>query len=123
MMQPQISPEQIAVVKSYRTLADLIPSHWSEGFVEANGIRHHYYRTGGEKPQLVLLHGFQESGICWLRTAKVLERDYDIIMPDARGHGLTDRITPTGFSPELLADDAVGIIQTLKLDRPHVLGF
>src|SRR5256885_12754524 len=122
MMQPQISPEQIAVVKSYRTLADLIPSHWSEGFVEANGIRHHYYRMGGEKPQLVLLHGFQESAICWLAVAKVLERDFDLVLIDARGHGLSDRAGPA-FTPHLLTEDAAGVIQALELDRPHLLGF
>lgn len=56
---PQFSPEHLAAVKHYRTIEELLPSHWSESFVSANGLRHHYYRTGGEKPQLVLLHGFQ----------------------------------------------------------------
>lgn len=120
--QPQLSPEQIAAVKNYRKIEELIPSHWSESFIEANNLRHHYYRTGGQKPQLVLLHGFQESAICWLPVAKVLEQDYDIILLDARGHGLSDRIT-TGFTPQLLSEDVASVIQVLKLDRPHILGF
>jgi pimeloyl-ACP methyl ester carboxylesterase len=73
-------------------------------------------------PQLVLLHGFQESAICWLRVAKVLEQDYDIILIDARGHGLSDRIT-TGFTPQLLTEDVADVIQALKLDQPPLLGF
>jgi N-formylmaleamate deformylase len=109
-------------VKHYRKIEDLLPSHWSESKVSANGLRHHYYRTGGEKPQLVLLHGFQESAICWLRVAKVLEQDYDIMLIDARGHGLSDRAT-TDFTPHLLTEDAAGVIQALKLNRPHILGF
>lgn len=120
--QSQFSHEQIQAVKSYRKIEELIPSHWLESFVEANRLRHHYYRNGGEKPQLVLLHGFQESAICWLRVAQALEQDYDIIMIDARGHGLSDRIA-TGFTPQLLAADVAGVIQALKLDRPHILGF
>lgn len=52
-LQPQFSPEHLAAVKRYRKLEDLLPSHWSESRVSANGLRHHYYRTGGEKPQLV----------------------------------------------------------------------
>lgn len=54
-LQPQFSPEHLAAVKRYQKLEDLLPSHWSESRVSANGLRHHYYRMGGEKPQLVLL--------------------------------------------------------------------
>jgi len=32
-------------------------SNWFSGDVDANGVRIHYYRTGGEKPPLVLSHG------------------------------------------------------------------
>jgi len=121
-LQPQFSPEHLAAVKRYRKLEDLLPSHWSESRVSANGLRHHYYRTGGEKPQLVLLHGFQESALCWLRVAKVLEQDYDLILIDARGHGLSDH-AGTAFTSQLLTEDAAGVIVALKLDRPHLLGF
>ena len=121
-VKPNLSPEQLAVVKSYRRIEDLIPSHWLEEDIQTNGIRHHYYRTGGEKPPMVLLHGFQESALCWLRVAKVLERDYDLILVDARGHGRSDRIS-SGFSPELLTEDAAGVIRALELERPTVLGF
>ncbi len=93
-MHPQFSPEHLAAVKRYRKIEDLLPSHCSESKVSANGLRHHYYRTGGEKPQLVLLHGFQEGAICRLRVAKVLEQDYNLILIDARGHGLSDRAGP-----------------------------
>lgn len=121
-IQPQFSPEHLEAVKHYRNIEDLLPSHWSESEVSANGLRHHYYRTGGEKPQLVLLHGFQESAICWLRVAKVLQQDYDLVLIDARGHGLSDRAGPA-LTPHLLTEDAACVIQALKLDRPHLLGF
>ena len=109
------------IVKNYRPIEELIPPHWSEGDVFANNIRQHYYRTGGEKPPLLLLHGFNEYGLTWLRVAKELERDYDIIMLDARGHGHSDGIT-SGFSTSLLVEDVVGVIHELKLDRPRIIG-
>ena len=65
-------------------------TEWSPDDVIANGIRNHYYRTGGDKPPLLLVHGFTDNGLCWTRLARVLQRDYDIIMPDARGHGLSE---------------------------------
>ncbi len=110
-----------AIVKSYRPIEELMPAHWSEGDIFANGIRQHYYRTGGEKTALLLLHGFNEYGLTWLRVARELEQDYDVIMLDARGHGRSDGIA-SGFSNTLLVEDVVGVIRELKLDRPRVIG-
>ncbi len=96
-------------------------SSWSDEYVRANGIRIHYYRTGGAKPPLLLLHGITDSGLCWSRVAKALENDYDVIMPDARGHGLSDG-PETGFSIEILAQDVAGLVQALQLQQPYILG-
>src|SRR6184192_1495425 len=115
--------EAQAIVKNYRHIEELIPGQWSEGDVIANGIRLHYYRTGGDKPVLLLLHGFNEYGLTWLRTAKELEQDYDIIMVDARGHGHSDGIAKGGYPPGATVEDIAGVIHALKLDRPRIIGF
>jgi predicted alpha/beta-fold hydrolase len=62
-------------------------TNWMTGVCEANGINIHYLRTGGTKPALVLLHGLTGSGACWSPLARALEGEYDVVMPDARGHG------------------------------------
>ena len=62
-------------------------TNWMTGVCEANGISIHYLRTGGSKPPMVLLHGLTGSGSCWSPLARALEDEYDIVMPDARGHG------------------------------------
>src|SRR5579862_9539596 len=64
-----------------------IMAGWTTGTCEANGIDVHYLRTGGEKPPVILLHGLMTSGACWSPLARTLEENYDVIMPDARGHG------------------------------------
>ncbi len=67
-------PENLkAIVQTYRPIQELIPAHWSEGNLLANNIRQHYYRTGSEKPPLLLLHGFNEYGLTWLHVAKELD--------------------------------------------------
>ena len=94
---------------------------WQSGDVVANGLRLHYTRTGGDKPQLVLAHGFSDDGLCWTPLARQLEADYDIIMGDARGHGRSDGpATPYGTTD--MADDLAGVIRGLGLDRPVVMG-
>ncbi|GAC1350023.1 MAG: alpha/beta hydrolase [Ktedonobacteraceae bacterium] len=121
MIQNQ-QEQAMANVKNYRPIEELIPAHWSEDDVFANGIRLHYYRTGGDKPALLLLHGFNEYGLTWLRTAKELQGDYDLIMVDARGHGRSDRIAKGGYPPGANVEDIAGIIRALELGRPRIVG-
>jgi N-formylmaleamate deformylase len=90
-------------------------------YVVANGIRIHYHRTGGNKPQVLLLHGLTDNGACWTPVIDALKDDYDCIAPDARGHGLSDA-PAHGYAPADHAADAAGLIQSLKLDRPAVMG-
>jgi len=94
---------------------------WTSGDVVANGIRIHYSRTGGNKPPLVLSHGATDSGLCWTRLARALEADYDVIMPDARGHGLSEE-PKDGYSSDARAADLAGFIDALRLDKPAVGG-
>ena len=125
-MIPQQQESRLAAMQArvagYRPLAELIPAHWQEGDVVANGIRQHYWRTGGDKPVLLLLHGFQEAALSGMQVARALEAAYDVVLVDARGHGRSDGIA-TGFSSDLLLEDAAGFICALRLSRPRILGF
>ena len=94
---------------------------WPSGDVRANGIRLHYYRTGGAKPPLVLAHGFSDDGLCWTSVAHALEGSYDVVMPDARGHGRS-QAPARGYGPLEQADDLAGVITGLTLRRPILLG-
>jgi pimeloyl-ACP methyl ester carboxylesterase len=91
------------------------------GVCKTNGINIHYLRTGGSKPPLLLLHGLTGSGTCWIPLARALEGEYDVVMPDARGHGNSS--TPLdGYRYEDHASDVVGLIQGLGLAVPVLLG-
>ena len=96
-------------------------TNWSSNFVETNGIRLHYHRSGDDKPPLVMCHGITDSGLCWTRLAQVLQADYDLLMPDARGHGLSEA-PENGYSAEDHAADIAGLIRGLNLGKPAVLG-
>jgi UDP-N-acetylglucosamine 3-dehydrogenase len=95
---------------------------WPDGYVEANGIQMHYWRTGdGSKPAVVLSHGFSDNGLCWTPVARALEREYDVLMVDARGHGMTDA-PETGYTTRDRAADLAAFVKALDLDKPAVLG-
>jgi len=96
-------------------------TNWISGHCDANDVDIHYLRTGGCKPPLIALHGLTGSGACWTPLARALEPDYDVVMPDARGHGESDAPLH-GYQYRDHAGDVLGLIETLGLDAPVVLG-
>jgi pimeloyl-ACP methyl ester carboxylesterase len=96
-------------------------SKWTDGYVNSNGIKIHYYRTGGNKPQVIFNHGAGDDGLCWTHIVKELEQDYDVILTDARGHGKSDS-GKGDYSTRQRVADLAGFIQALKLDRTVVGG-
>jgi len=114
--------DQTDIVKHYRPLAELVPTYWQTGSIEAqDGAHIHYIRTGGAKPALLLLHGVQVSGLMWLRTAQALEATHDVVMPDLRGHGLSSPIA-TGLSKDQLVRDMAVLLSELGIERPFIAG-
>ncbi len=101
--------------------APVPPAGWTDGYVVANGIRIHYWRTGGNKPALVLAHGSSDDALCWTNLAKEFHNDYDVIMFDARGHGLSDPPTSSD-APDVQVEDLAGLIKGLKLEKPILMG-
>lgn len=96
-------------------------TRWMTEVYQTNGINIHYLRTGGKKRPIVLLHGLMTSSACWTPLARTLEEDYDIIMPDARGHG-NSSAPDQGYSYDHLATDVLNLIEALHLDSAVLLG-
>jgi N-formylmaleamate deformylase len=94
---------------------------WSTTTCETNGIYIHYTRTGRNRLPLILLHGLTANGICWTAVARDLEREYDVIMPDARGHGKSS-VPDDGYRYEDHAKDVAGLIKALRLPAPILIG-
>ncbi|HEU4324308.1 MAG TPA: alpha/beta hydrolase [Roseiflexaceae bacterium] len=118
----QVPDAYAEAVRGYRPLEALLPTHWQSATVRANSIAQHYYRTGGDRPPLVLLHGIMEGALVWLPAARALEADYDVIMLDTRGHGGSARVAGD-FSPDTLVADVAAALRALGLERVHLLGF
>ncbi len=91
------------------------------GHVMNGDVKIHYYRTGDEKPPVVLLHGITDYGLCWNQLALRLEPEYDVVLVDARGHGLSSAPSE-GYTADNLAEDVAVVIRLLELNRPVLIG-
>jgi pimeloyl-ACP methyl ester carboxylesterase len=94
---------------------------YTEVDLDVQGVTIHYYRTGGRKPPFILLHGATDNGLCWSPVAEYFSDRFDVIMPDAQGHGKSERFT-IGSSEKTHAFQIAGLIKQLKLDKPLVMG-
>lgn len=95
--------------------------NWQTDRIETDGIHMNVYRTSQQDPRVILLHGLTDNGLCWLRTMNALCDDYPLLMPDARGHGLSDK-PDSDYGALAHADDIGGLIDALKLNVPVLVG-
>lgn len=98
------------------------PETWTENFFDTQGGHIRYFRTGGDKPSMLLLHGAMNNGLSWTRVAKALENDFNIVMPDARGHGKSIS-NKKEYSLSDIVEDTAELINHLKIAPVIVMGY
>lgn len=91
-----------------------------QGYAHVNGIRLHY-RTMGDGPLLLLLHGWPQTSFAWHRVMPRLAGRFTVIAPDLRGTGLSD-CPPQGYEKRTLAEDARALITHFGASSAHVVG-
>lgn len=91
-----------------------------ESILNIDGINIGYTRRGSGRP-LVLLHGYPLDRTTWGRVAEILEREYDLIIPDLRGFGASD-VMEADRSIIEYASDVAGLLERLRVRRAHVVG-
>lgn len=97
--------------------------HWRSAWVSSNGVRLHYWRTGGEgKPVMIMAHGITDYGLNWTSLAAEFQDEYDIIMYDARGHGFSDMPPGGPYDLATHVEDLVGLVEALGIDSPILMG-
>lgn len=94
---------------------------WQSGFIQSGDVKIHYQRAGNGIP-FVMAHGFSDNGDCWKAWAERHFVDaYDVVLLDARNHGLSDR-TATRNGGVDKAEDTKALIQQLQLQKPFLIG-
>ena len=83
-----------------------------------------YYAIYGrsESTPVLLIHGGLGHADLWASQVRSLSKDFQVIVADTRGHG---RSTHDGqpYSYRLLAEDYLGLLEYLTIDRVHLVGW
>jgi pimeloyl-ACP methyl ester carboxylesterase len=94
-------------------------------FFDSNGVKIHYTVEGQGEPVL-LIHGFTANiQTQWALPGiiKALSSDYQVIAIDNRGHGKSDKPhDPKKYGQEMV-EDAVRLLDHLKIKKAHVVGY
>jgi pimeloyl-ACP methyl ester carboxylesterase len=78
----------------------------------------------GAGPPLVMLHGATSIGRDdFAAQIPLFSKAFQLILPDARGHGMTTWDAANGFQHDWLVDDLAAFVDALELDTFHLLGF
>jgi 3-oxoadipate enol-lactonase len=90
--------------------------------VKANGLYLNCELTGKNgAPVVMLSHSLGASLSMWEFQRTILEPHFQVLTYDLRGHGASD--APNGaYSLEQLAEDALGLLEALKITRVHFVG-
>lgn len=94
-------------------------------FLVRDGIRLHY-QVLGSGPPLVLHHGFASNLTAWqyFGFTQVLQAQYQLILLDARGHGLSDKPhTPDAYTLSQRVADVLALLDALGIARAHFFGY
>jgi pimeloyl-ACP methyl ester carboxylesterase len=95
----------------------------AEATFESNGVKIHYVIEGKGEP-IVLLHGWMSDSSMWGRLdTNPARKEFTLIAVDLRGHGKSDKPhDPEKYGPEM-AEDVVRLLDHLKLQKAHLVGY
>ena len=90
--------------------------------ITANGISMNYRLEGAESaPVITLSHSLATDLTMWDPQMDPLLKSYRVLRYDTRGHGKTE--APQGpYSLELLADDVLGLLKALGIEKTFFMG-
>lgn len=90
--------------------------------MKVNRMEIHYELSGEEsRPVVMLSHSLASSLKMWEPQMDVLRSHFRVLRYDTRGHGKSE-VTPAPYTLELLAEDVMGLINQLGIDRVHWVG-
>jgi pimeloyl-ACP methyl ester carboxylesterase len=98
-----------------------LPRATSSGVAPINGANIWYATFGAGEP-ILMLHGGLANSDYWGPQVRALARNHRVIVMDSRGHGRSSH-DDKPFGYQLMADDAVGLLDRLGVSRVSLVGW
>ena len=90
--------------------------------VQVNGVELAYRFDGPENGHVLLVaNSLMANGSMWDWNVSAFSDRYRVLRFDKRGHGKSS-VVPGPYSIAQLADDAVGLLDALKIEKAHFMG-
>jgi pimeloyl-ACP methyl ester carboxylesterase len=93
--------------------------------VEANGIRTNYLEAGSGNETVLLIHG-SGPGVTsyanWRLVMPALAEHFRVLAPDMVGFGYSDRPAGVDYGLSTWADQTVGLMDALGIQKAHLVG-
>ncbi len=96
---------------------------FSHQYATINGLRYHYVREGSGPP-LFLIHGWPGFYYEWHLNIRPLSERFDVVVPDMRGYGHTDKpdLPPEeAYTDEVFAQDLHALVEHLGFDKVSIV--
>ena len=98
-----------------------LPKATQSGLAPVNGVRIWYAVFGRGEP-VIMLHGGLANANYWGHQVRALQRRYQVIVMESRGHGRSNRNQePYGY--DLMASDVIGLLDHLKIRKAAIVGW
>jgi pimeloyl-ACP methyl ester carboxylesterase len=94
----------------------------TSGYADSGGVKIHY-RTLGQGPLLILIHGFPDYWYTWRDQMPTLAKRFQVVAVDLRGYNLSDK--PVGvenYALEKLVEDIHAVVKHLKQEKAIIVG-
>src|SRR6202046_2524480 len=99
-----------------------LPVADDQGWIENEGARIWYTTCGSGSPVILLHGGLGHSGNWGYQVPAVIRGGYRAVLIDSRGHGRSTR-DKRPYSYELMASDALAVMDALQLSKATVVGW
>jgi pimeloyl-ACP methyl ester carboxylesterase len=98
-----------------------LPKADRSGLAAVSGIKIWYAVFGHGQP-VIMLHGGLANANYWGNQVRALDKRYQVIVMDSRGHGRSSRNEqPYGY--DLMASDVLGLMDYLKIKKAAIVGW
>lgn len=90
-------------------------------YISVNG-RELHFAEHGDGPLAILIHGYPLDHTMWLDQLAALSDIRRVVAIDLPGYGMSERVTGSPLTMELLAEEVAGVIEALEYEQADIVG-